>query len=134
MLAQDVMTRDPITLRADASLADAIDIFQTRDIRHLPIVDEGGNLVGMLSDRDIRDALAPIHVGEDAKPRLSMRIASLMSGGVISVEEDDDVEEIIDLMLEHKVGAVPIVSGDGDLVGIVSYLDLLRVMESMLSA
>lgn len=51
-----------------------------------------------------------------------------MSSNVLSVDTEADVAEIVDLMLEHKVGAVPVINGDGALAGIISYMDVLREM------
>jgi acetoin utilization protein AcuB len=99
-------------------------------VRHLPVVDEQGELVGILSDRDLRSLrLPPAAAGETSGPPLlrSRRpVADFMSGGVISVDPAAHVGEIIDVMLEESVGALPVVDEDGELVGIVSYVDVLR--------
>jgi acetoin utilization protein AcuB len=114
MIASDVMTKRPATIRETASIGQAADLLQTLEVRHLPVIGDDGRLAGMLSDRDVRT------VDPEA------RVADLMSTDVISVESESEIEEIVELMLEHKVGAVPVVDGDGSLVGIVSYMDVLR--------
>jgi acetoin utilization protein AcuB len=59
------------------------------------------------------------------------KISSIMTADVLSVDVESDVTEIIELMLEHKVGAVPVVDGDGGVVGIVSYMDVLRELAAL---
>jgi CBS domain-containing protein len=128
--AQDIMTKVPITLPFNATVGEAIDLLQSLDIRHVPVINEQREVVGMLSDRDLRALSIPRVVDDswvsDLRAALAMPIAQAMSGGVISVEEESETSEIIELMLEHKVGALPVVDADETLVGIVSYIDVLR--------
>lgn len=129
-IVQDLMTENPVTIHTYATVREAARLLQTLDIRHLPVVDDEGALVGMLSDRDLRGLTIPqVFAGDyagDLETALDARIASLMSSDVLSVEAEDDVAVVVELMLENKVGAVPVVDGDGALVGIVSYMDILR--------
>jgi CBS domain-containing protein len=117
VIALDIMTENPARLGPTATVREAVVALQSLDVRHLPIVDEQGALVGMLSDRDLRGL---------SQAGLAARVADLMSADVLSVETDTEVEEIVALMLDAKIGAVPVVDGDGALVGIVSYVDVLR--------
>jgi acetoin utilization protein AcuB len=115
---------------------EAARLLQTLDIRHLPVVDEEGALVGMLSDRDLRGMAVPQtpgkalpgdgHDGHDGHDGMDAHVATLMTADVLSVQAEDDVSAVIDVMIENKVGAVPVIDGDGALVGIVSYVDILR--------
>ncbi len=128
--ARELMTERPATLPETAKVWEAVRLIQTLDVRHVPIVNDDGELVGMLSDRDLR-ALSVPHVVEDEyvgelRAAQEASVSTLMNGDVISVEPEADVSEIIDLMLEHKIGAVPVTEPDGTLVGIVSYIDVLR--------
>lgn len=128
--ARELMTEKPAALPETAKAWEAVRLIQTLDVRHVPIVNDEGELVGMLSDRDLR-ALSVPHVvaGEyvgELRAARDASVTTLMSGDVISVEPESDVSEIIDLMLEHKIGAVPVTEPDGTLVGIVSYMDVLR--------
>jgi len=128
--AQDLMTEDPVTISTYSTVREAARLLQTLDIRHLPVVDEEGALVGMLSDRDLRGLAIPQVAGSDyagdIQLGLDARVATLMNSDVLAVEAEDDVSEVVELMLDNKVGAVPVVDGDGALVGIVSYMDVLR--------
>jgi CBS domain-containing membrane protein len=132
LTAHDLMTEDPTTVSLKATLQKAISVLQTLDVRHLPVVDEAGALVGMLSDRDVRGLAFPEILGAEyvgnVQTALDAPVSSMMSSNVLSVDVEADAAEIIDLMLDQKIGAVPVVDGDGALVGIVSYMDILRAI------
>ena len=128
--AYDVMTEDPVTIPMTAKVGDAVRLLQSLDVRHLPVVDDEGTLVGMLSDRDLRGLSFPEMIGEEylgsIQTALEAPISSIMTSDVVAVEAEDDASVIIELMLDYKIGAVPVVDLDDRLVGIVSYVDLLR--------
>jgi CBS domain-containing protein len=136
MLARDLMTPNPVTVDLNASTGDAWDIMRENEIRHVPVVD-GGVLVGMLSDRD----LAPVDVGRilafdgatAARAELARPVIDRMSIDVVSVHPETDVSDVIDLLLEARIGAVPVVRPDRrEIVGIVSYVDILRALAKTL--
>jgi CBS-domain-containing membrane protein len=130
--AAELMTANPVTLPLDAKVRLAVATLQTMDIRHLPVIDEDGALVGIVSDRDLRALEIPSVIGEEylgsVRAALDAPLASIMSGDVIYVDTETSASEIVDLMLENKIGAVPVVDVDGVLVGIVSYVDVLRAL------
>jgi CBS domain-containing protein len=136
MIAADLMTPDPTTVIPEASVAEAWDLMRDLDIRHLPVV-EGRTLVGMVSDRDFgRMDMAGIlaNAGADAlREELATPVVKIMSADVIAVDTETDLDDVVSLLIEHKVGALPIVSpGTRDVVGILSYIDVLKVFESAL--
>lgn len=125
MDCRDLMTKDPISVAPAATVQDVMDLMMDKDIRHVPIV-EGGELIGMISDRDLRQ-ISWTAVVDGGPARLTVPVSSLMSGDPISVGEEADHTELIDIMIEQKVGAVPVVDdADKRLVGIVSYMDVLK--------
>jgi acetoin utilization protein AcuB len=114
--ARDLMTPRPARVRAETPLDDAILVLEQLDVRHLPVVDSDDQVIGMVSDRDLR-----------ALDRPSVaRVAEVMSGDPATVGLEASVEEIVDLLLERRIGAVPVVDSDGRIAGIVSYVDVLR--------
>lgn len=126
MQARDVMTPNPVTHSVSATLAEVMETMLDKDIRHLPIV-SGEELVGMISDRDMRQfSRDVVSMNGRAKSALAAPISNMMSGDVLTADPEDDIDTLIELMVENRVGAVPIVTGDGALVGIVSYIDILR--------
>ena len=120
MIAVDVMTENPRTILETDSVSDALEVLATLDIRHLPVVDDSDTLVGMISDRD----LGPLMRNYDEAS--GRKISEYMSADVVSVDEDADLREVIETLLEQRIGAVPVIDGDGKLTGIISYVDLLR--------
>jgi len=112
--AKDLMTPLPVAVDAGAPVSKAVELLASLDIRHVPVVDASGAVVGMISDRDVAgevDAKAPV--------------TSVMSAPAICASAEADVKAIAKLMVDHKIGAVAITSGER-LVGIVSYVDVLR--------
>jgi CBS domain-containing protein len=136
MIAADLMTENPRTIRATAPISEALEALQSMEIRHLPVVDDGNNLVGMLSDRDLGPLMRTFTEGEDAQrmiaPLSRRRVAELMSSDVVSLDADVDVREVIETMLDQRVGAVPVLDGEGTVMGIISYVDVLRALEGEL--
>ena len=136
MIAGDLMTPDPITVTAEASLAEAWDLMRLLNSRHIPVV-EGRNLIGMVSDRDLsRIDMAGIlaNQGADAlRAKLATPVVKIMSTDVISVDTEADLGEVVRLLIEHKVGALAVMRpGTREIAGILSYIDVLKVVQSSL--
>jgi acetoin utilization protein AcuB len=130
MKARDVMTEGPASVRSTAPLREAFDVLQSLNVRHLPVIDKNGELVGMLSDRDL-PKISPGYPLSKAEidalvSRLEMPVSEVMSSRVFAVDPETEVRDVASLMIEHKIGAIPVMSSEGALVGIVSYVDLLR--------
>lgn len=134
MLAKDIMTENPVTATELMSVAEALGLLYELDVRHLPVV-RGSELVGIVSDRDLRGFTAPneddaIDAMENAA---TSNIGNFMNSSPVRVDPETNIREIVELMLMHRVGAVPVSDADtGDLLGIVSYVDLLRVLQETL--
>jgi len=136
MNARDVMTPNPMTIRSQATVAEAWDLMGEMEIRHVPVVDDG-TLVGMLSDRDLgRLDVTRMLVAEGAdalRQELATPVAKVMSLDVIAAEPETELGDIVDVLVEHKVGALPVVHPDTrELVGIISYVDVLRALQDLL--
>ena len=133
MIARDLMTPDPVTASPQASVAEVWDLMRDLEIRHVPVVERGA-LVGMLSDRDLAQLdMTRMVTGDDTdaiRQALATSIVKVMNPDVIAIEPETELDEIIDLLLEHKVGALPVVGlGSREVVGIVSYIDVLRAIQ-----
>ena len=134
MIVEEVMTRNPVCAKASDPISAVLEMFEEVNARHLPVVEEG-NLIGMLSDRDVHE-LALRRAGSDPLDNTLARAlagpaADYMNSDVASVDTETDLGEAIDTLLDRRVGALPVVEVDSSkVVGILSYVDVLRALRS----
>lgn len=130
-LVVEHMSAPPITINVNATTRHAVALMQRENIRHLPVLSRG-RIVGMLSDRDLLPLREP--VGElMAGAPLDARVGEVMTRGLIAVSELDTLIGAINQMLEHRVGAVAVLSRDGETVrGVVSTVDVMRAAKRAL--
>ncbi len=123
------MTQHPITVRPSDPISEAIEKMQKGHFRHLPVVDEHGKLLGMLSDRDIRlirPSLAFVSQ-EDADLQLwSTAVRQAAVFDPVTISPDAVLEQAAELMLRWEIGGLPVVNQWGFILGIITYTDLLR--------
>ena len=129
MLVRELMSSPPVTAAPALSLPDAAHLMKSRGIRRLPVLD-GDTLVGIVTDRDLREAM-PSKVSTlspwEATTRLAaISVADIMRRSVLSTTEDTDARDAAYSMLQHKVGALPVVDATGKLVGLLTVSDVLR--------
>ncbi|MGB7948772.1 MAG: CBS domain-containing protein [Candidatus Binatia bacterium] len=127
MKVADVMTKDPLTVATSESIGEADELMNTNKIRQLPVI-EGKELVGIVTDRDIRSFLAGSLLERPvARERaLNTKVREIMTTEPITLAADDDLQEAVELLIEQKVGGIPVVDEAEGLVGIVTYVDVLR--------
>jgi acetoin utilization protein AcuB len=132
MLARDLMTPNPVTVGPQASLAEVWDLMREVEIRHIPVV-EGGALVGMLSDRHLARLdvvrLLKVEGAEALQRELATPVVDLMNADVVTIDPEAELRDVVGIFLETKTGALPVVAGEGEVVGIVSYIDVLRALQ-----
>jgi CBS domain-containing membrane protein len=128
---RDVMTPDPKTLGRNDQLSLADDLMQQERIRHLPVLDEDGELVGIVSQRDMfRGALArALGYGETAQRRMlgMLVVKEVMSTQLATVGPDVPIADAARTMVDRKIGCLPVVEG-GKLVGILTESDFVEVL------
>lgn len=128
---RDLMTADPISVLPGADLQTAHDLMDEHGIRHLPVVDEDGAVVGLVSQRDLlQRALMPtedltLSARQDIMSGITVH--TIMTGDVQVVEPDVDVATAGQLMLENKYGCLPVVDGDR-MTGILTESDFVRYL------
>jgi acetoin utilization protein AcuB len=142
---KDMMTRAPYTIDPEAPAETATAVMRERGVRHLPVVDDTGKLMGMVSDRDVRDAVfAPAfaeRLSASARRRLrsvtgtlaSLRVKDVMSWGGMTTDPDALLAQAAAVMFEERVGSLAVVK-NGRLVGIVTERDVLRALALTLTA
>lgn len=130
-----IMTTTLVTASVNDTVGHALRLLEDQEIRHLPIVD-GTKLIGMVSDRDLREYRLPLLVElnepKRAEALLNTSLFQLMKEAVLALETHESLGQAIDVLLEHGIGAAPVVKTDSDdLVGIVSYVDILRALRPL---
>jgi len=131
MLVGKRMTRNPKSVSPDDPLSLAAGILRERRFHHLPVV-EGGRLVGILSDTDLRNAWLAALPAEGGGPQPGDRpVREVMRTDVWSVTPEDSVEDALLILTREKFGALPVLSGDR-LVGIITRADLLNAFVDLL--
>ena len=138
LLVQDWMTRNLVTLSPEASVAEALTLCRERRIRHIPILEEG-RLVGIVSDRDLRDASPALGDPERASALQEIRVEDVMTREVITVDPQDSIENAAQEMYELKIESLPVVAEESvadegpvvaeeELLGIVTSSDVMRAL------
>ncbi len=134
MIAEEVMVKKVITIKGGDTLDTAQDLMVENSIRHLPVVD-GGGLVGILTESDIRGAfLSDIHLKSDTAPKLdpkTMKVKNHMTRDPLTVVPETNIEDAALLIYENKIGCLPVVR-DNKLVGIISSMDFLGLFIDMM--
>jgi CBS domain-containing protein len=122
-----VMTHDPMALEPDATIADAAALMVDAGIRHVPIVDPNGTVVGIVSDRDLREHLRGDVARWPQAPadRLDEPISSVMTPNPVALLSGTSIRGALEGFTDERVSALPVVDEQDRLLGIVSYVDLL---------
>ncbi len=129
MTVADLMTASPRFVGPKTSVADALALLDEHDIRHLPVIEESGLLLSIVSDRDLRPLADPDVVDDPAlmERLLARPVSAVLKRLAVAVRPETPLAEAASVMVDERIGAVPVVADDtGALVGILSYVDLLR--------
>lgn len=137
MFVSKSMTRKVITVDSDAGLYEAKEKMTTNGIRHLPVVDAEGILIGIVTDRDIRSAmpsvlLSDIDSTEVQKSIATLRVKDIMTRSPVSLSPTHTIQDALLLIQKIRVGALPVVDDGGKLMGIISIRDLIRAFINVL--
>ena len=124
MKIHSLMIPDPITITANATISEAIELMKINSIRHLPVVSEGKTMIGFLTLADLKQGLIPSMLGD-------LTLQDLMIKNPITVGPDDDIEIAAQLIYKNKIGGMPVLRGD-QLVGIITATDILRTFIDMM--
>ncbi len=136
MRVADRMNRGVVTVRADMPVRTAAEIMRARRIRHLPVLDHDRKLVGIVTDRDLRQVVfgpaIQARVGSVTDALAALTVRDVMTRGVITVRPGVEIGEAARLMYEQKIGALPVVEADR-VVGILTESDVLRAFQDVLA-
>jgi acetoin utilization protein AcuB len=124
MIVEQMMKRNVQTLQPSHTIKDAITFLREKKIRHLPITNEEGQVVGVISDRDIKEATPSTLMDGQHHDIFETPIEEIMTKNPVIGHPLDFVEEVATIFYDQKIGCLPIVSS-GKLVGIITETDLL---------
>jgi len=147
LTAQDIMTKEVVSVTLETSLSDLAKIFVKTRFSNLPVLDDTGDLVGIISETDLIEQHKPLHIPtvmtlfdwvftvgsekrfqEEVDRVTAATVGELYRKDPVTCPPDATVRELAALMSQHKVHLLPVVDA-GKMVGVVARLDLIRVME-----
>lgn len=137
MFVKDRMSKHPLTIRADESVSAAHKYMKEQQVRHLPVVDKKGKMVGLVTEDDLLRAgpseATSLSVWEIHYLLQRLQVSDAMIEKVITAPEDMPIEEAAGIMMEHKIGCLPVMR-DGRLVGIITESDVFRTFMELFAA
>lgn len=137
MLIRERMSINPVTITADTPITEALRVMRQNDVRRLPVLDEGGTMVGIVSEKDLLYAspspATSLSVYEMHYMLSQFLVSELMTTDIITIAPDTPVEEAARIMVDHKIGGLPVME-EGKLVGIITETDVFSVLLEMLGA
>jgi len=137
MLVKTRMSKYPLTIDPEESLSDAHKYMQEQNVRHLPVVKSDGKMVGLITEDDLLKAepssATSLSVWEIHYLLMEVKVKSAMIKDVITTKEDTPIEEAAHIMLDKKIGSLPVMR-DGELVGIITESDIFRTFMELFAA
>ena len=132
LLVRDSMVREVITVSPETTAAEALKLCREKGIRHLPVLD-GGRMVGLISDRDLRLATPALGDPNRAAALQKILVGDEMSREIATADPEDPIEQAAMAMHERKIGCLPVVEGD-ELVGILTASDVMAALVRLVGA
>lgn len=137
MLVRKWMSKNPRVIEESASLSEAINLLKENKIRRLPVV-KNGKLVGIISDRDLKEAspskVSSLDIWELHYLMSKIKVKSVMTKNPITVSPETTLERAAILMFDNKIGGLPVVDKKGDLVGILTEQDVFKALINITGA
>ncbi|MGE7914696.1 acetoin utilization AcuB family protein [Lysinibacillus xylanilyticus] len=124
MIVEEIMNDEPYTLAPTNTVFEALKLMREKKVRHVPVVDEEHHVLGVITERDIKEALPSSLRDKPNSPVFNAKVEEIMVKNPLVGHPLDFVEEVALTFYESKIGCLPIVTG-GKLVGIVTTTDLL---------
>ena len=137
MLVKSRMSKYPLTIGPDESLSDAHSYMREQKVRHLPVVKSDDKMIGLIAEDDLLKAepssATSLSVWEIHYLLMEVKVKSVMVKNIITTTEDTPIEEAAHLMLDHKIGCLPVIRDDR-LVGIITESDIFRTFMELFAA
>jgi acetoin utilization protein AcuB len=137
MFVRDRMSKHPLTIHEGETISAAHHYMEEQKVRHLPVVNKAGETVGLVTEEDLLKAepssATSLSVWEIHSLLDRVKVKAVMVRDLITTTEDTPIEEAAHLMLEHKIGCLPVMR-DGKLVGIITESDMFRTFMELFAA
>ncbi len=137
MLVGRRMTRNPITVTTDTAIDEALKLMRDKKVRRLPVLNNKGDLVGIVAEKDILYAspspATSLSIHEIHYLVSRIKVSEIMTKSVITVTDDTPLEEAARVMADNQIGALPVLH-DSKLVGIITETDLFKIFLELLGA
>jgi len=134
MLIKEWMTSEVIIIEEDTSMMKAFQIMKENNIRRLPVMRQG-KLVGIVTDRDIKDAspskATTLDIHELYYLLSELKVKDIIKKNIITISPEDSVEKATVKMLENRISGLPVVDDSGKVVGIITQRDISKVLVSL---
>ncbi|WP_100331867.1 acetoin utilization AcuB family protein [Bacillus xiapuensis] len=125
MILEEIMQTEVYTLSPEDTIETALQLLRDKKIRHIPIVDKKGALVGLVTDRDVKEATPSILQKETNKKELHQPLSIIMARNVVTGHPLDFVEDAAAILYEHDISCLPVIQ-NGELAGIITETDVLH--------
>lgn len=137
MLVRERMSTNPVTITTDCNITQALRVMRENQVRRLPVLDQDGELLGIVSEKDLLYAspspATSLSIYEMHYLLSQLRVAELMTTDLMTVNSDTPLEEAARIMADNKIGGLPVLD-DGQLVGIITETDIFKVFLELLGA
>ena len=137
MFVKDRMIKHPLTISPEESISSAHRYMEDQNVRHLPVVENSGRMVGLITEDDLLKAgpssATLLNVWEIHALLMDVKVKSVMVKDMITTTEETPIEEAAHLMLDHKIGCLP-VTWKGNLLGIITESDIFRIFMELFAA
>ncbi|WP_202630559.1 CBS domain-containing protein [Deinococcus alpinitundrae] len=138
ILVSAVMTQPPVTIPLHTTVPQAIKLMQSHGIRHLPVLDELGRVAGIVTERDLKEAMPSdstvLSIWELTALLAKLEVRDVMSRSVLTVRDDTELRDAAYTMVKHKVGGLPVINDRNDLVGMLTSTDVMRAYVDLTGA
>ena len=121
MRVENYMSLVPVTIRDDTDYWKAFDIMKEKDLHHIPVVNEGNAVVGLVTRRDLQ--IAAMHFKE-----AQVDVSEVMHSPVVTISSGELLSEAAKQMMDNRIGGLPVLGTNGQIEGILTETDLLRAL------
>jgi acetoin utilization protein AcuB len=126
MLVSQYMSQSPVTIGVNEDYGSAFDIMKARDLHHLPVVNDDGDVVGIVTRRDLQLGARFFH-------EAPTEISEVMHAPVVTIAPDANLSAAAERMIAERIGCLPVVDGERRLAGMLTETDLFRALKDLLA-